>query len=225
MKRLRSILIGLSGFLPLLISLSALRCYSTEPDEKSWEKLPEPSRAGKISLEEALARRRSIRRFGKGDLTKKEISQILWAAQGLTSPRGFRTAPSAGALYPLEVYMLTREGVFHYSPRHHGLRKIKPGDHRPALARAALGQRPVRDAAADFVIAAVYARTARKYGARAERYVKIEAGHCCQNILLQATALQLGSVPIGAFYDGKVQAALSLPEDHEPLYIVPVGRP
>ncbi len=187
--------------------------------------LPKPAQRSEVSLEEALTRRRSIREFREEGLTSTETSQLLWAAQGITDPRGFRTAPSAGALYPLELYVATDEGVYHYLPQSHSLAMLSPEDMRLGLWEAGLIQDALREAAVIIIIAAVYARTEGKYGARAERYVRLEAGHAAQNILLQATALGLGAVPIGAFYDQKVQEVLALPSDHEPLYLIPVGHP
>jgi len=187
--------------------------------------LPEPRLEGELSLEETLAQRRSVRSFTAEQLTLEEISQLLWAAQGLTTSWGGRTAPSAGALYPLEVYVATADGLYHYAPQGHRAIVVSQADLRLKLWEVALEQDAIRDAPAVFVITAVYERTAKKYGERAERYVKLEAGHACQNILLQAVALDLGAVPIGAFYDDQVQAALSLPPDHEPLYLIPVGHP
>jgi SagB-type dehydrogenase family enzyme len=195
---------------------------SPPPEEMA---LPKPRLQGELSLEETLARRRSVRSFTEEELTLDEISQLLWAAQGMTAAWGGRTAPSAGALYPLEVYVATANGLYHYVPQGHKVIIESQDDLRPKLWEAGLKQDAIRDAAAVFVITAVYERTAKKYGGRAERYVKLEAGHACQNILLQAVALDLGAVPIGAFYDDQVQAALSLPPDHEPLYLIPVGHP
>ncbi len=187
--------------------------------------LPTPTLRSEVSLEEALTRRRSIREFTAEGLTSTEISQLLWAAQGITDLRGFRTAPSAGALYPLELYVATGEGVYHYLPQGHNLAVLSPEDVRLGLWEAGLKQDALREAPVIIVIAAVYARTEGKYGSRAEQYVHLEAGHAAQNILLQATALDLGAVPIGAFYDQKVQEVLALPSDHEPLYLIPVGHP
>jgi len=186
--------------------------------------LPTPSQRGGVSLEEALTRRRSIREFREEELSSAGISQLLWAGQGITDPRGFRTAPSAGALYPLELYLASGEGVYHYLPQSHSLAMLSLEDMRLGLWGAGLKQGALREATAIIVIAAVYARTEAKYGPRAERYVHLEAGHAAQNILLQATALDLGAVPIGAFYDQKVQEVLALPSDHEPLYLIPVGH-
>lgn len=188
--------------------------------------LPTPAREGQLSLEGALERRRSIRDFSDEPLTDAELSQLLWAAQGVTDPRGYRTAPSAGALYPLEVYVATADGFYHYAPGPHDLTQLTDRDLRPALHEAALFQDAIIEAPAVFVMAAVYERTAKKYGAeRSPRYVHLEAGHAAQNLLLQAVALDLGSVPIGAFHDSQVQEVLSLPADHQPLYLIPVGHP
>jgi SagB-type dehydrogenase family enzyme len=188
--------------------------------------LPEPKTSGPVSLEAALQSRRSTRDFTSQELDPGEISQLLWAAQGIADPRGFRTAPSAGALYPLELYIVTADGVFHYLPQKHALEVIRGGDLHAPLHDAALGQDPVLEAPLVMVIAALYERTQAKYGPeRSPRYVHLEAGHAAQNVLLQAVALDLGAVPIGAFYDAEVQAILGLPEDHEPLYLIPIGHP
>jgi SagB-type dehydrogenase family enzyme len=155
-----------------------------------------------------------------------ELGQLLWAIQGTTHERGFRTAPSAGALYPLEIYLVTEEGIFHYEPERHDLAVMSRDNPSASLYRAALSQEAVRQAPAVFVVTAVYERTAQKYGdERSPRYVHLEAGHAAQNLLLQAVALNLGAVPIGAFQDEEVQAALELPADHKPLYLIPVGHP
>ena len=188
--------------------------------------LPTPELMGTLTLEEALAKRRSVREFTDLPLTPEELGQLLWAAQGITHPAGYRTAPSAGALYPLEVYVIIHEGVYHYDPPGNRLSLHQSGDLRPALHAVALQQEPVLKAPAVFVIAAVYERTEIKYGEeRSPRYVHLEAGHAAQNLLLQAVALDLGAVPIGAFIDDKVTEVLSLPADHQPLYLIPVGHP
>lgn len=187
--------------------------------------LPAPRTTSNVSLEEALASRRSVREFTDEPLTLEEISQLLWAAQGITAGWGGGTTPSAGALYPLEVYVATPDGLYHYVPRGHRAEVVSRRDLREALAGAALGQAAASDAPAVFVVAAVYARTAGKYGGRAERYVKVEAGHVGQNILLQAVALGLGAVPMGAFLDEQVRRVLNLPAEQELLYLIPVGHP
>lgn len=186
--------------------------------------LPQPSLQGKMSVEEALAKRLSMRDFSGEALTEAEISQLLWAAQGITRSWGGRTAPSAGALYPLETYLVLRNGFFHYVPKVHQLSRLSDQNLLTPLASAALGQQCVREAPAVIVITAVYERIERKYGNRGERYVKVEAGHAAQNILLQAVSLELGAVPVGAFDDGRVKKALGLPGQHEPLYLIPVGH-
>lgn len=186
--------------------------------------LPAPSNTGAMSLEETMSNRESVRHFSAEPLTLSELSQLLWSAQGITRHWGARTVPSAGALFPLEIYVVFKEGVFHYAPENHRLSRKSGKDIRGRLSSAALGQDSIRQAPAVFIIAAVYERTSRKYGNRAERYVKMEAGHAGQNVLLQATALGLGAVPIGAFHDDRVRQALELPDHHEPLYVIPVGR-
>ena len=188
--------------------------------------LPPPELKGKVSVEETLARRRSVRRFQDRALTQAQIGQLAWAAQGITEPaRGLRTAPSAGALYPLKLYLLTAEGVFRYSPVGHRLVTLAKGDMRQQLSAAALGQRSVASAALAFVITGEHQRMRAKYGERAQLYVHLEAGHVAQNIHLQAVALGLGSVPVGAFREAEVSRVLGLAEEETPLYIIPVGYP
>ena len=178
-----------------------------------------------MSLEQAITQRRSVRSFTDRELTQSQLSQLLWAAQGITDPRGLRAAPSAGALYPLELYVVSSGGLYHYQPDGHRVVTLAEEDLRQAVWEAGLKQDALRDAPAVFLIAAVYQRTAIKYGDRAERYVHLEAGHAAQNLLLQAVALGLGGVPIGAFNDDQLHSALSLPQDHAPLYLIPVGYP
>jgi SagB-type dehydrogenase family enzyme len=187
--------------------------------------LPPPRTRSDVSVEEALAERRSVRAFTPGELTLAEIGQLLWAAQGITADWGGRTAPSAGALYPLEVYVVVAGGAYRYEPDGHRAEVLSGDDLRLPLQTAALAQSAVGDAPAVIVIAAVYARTAVKYGDRATRYVQLEAGHAAQNVLLQAVALGLAAVPIGAFDDAGVQRVLGLPSDQRPLYLIPVGHP
>jgi len=186
--------------------------------------LPPPRTTSQVPLEAALEQRRSVRSFLPDPLTEEEIGQLLWAAQGVTEPTGHRTAPSAGALYPLELYAVTPDAVLHYEPAAHAVAVRLEGDYRPPLRAAAWGQDPVGEAPVTFVIAAVVERTAVKYGERASRYVQLEAGHAAQNILLQAAALGLGAVPIGAFRDDQLAALLELPRAERPLYLVPVGH-
>lgn len=198
---------------------------ATAPSPRGEIALPACRLEGEMSLEEAIADRRSAREFTEEPLSLEEISQLLWAAQGITDPHGLRAAPSAGALYPLELYVAVAQGVYHYLPKGHALQVLSEEDLRHDLWEAGLRQAALQEAPAIFVVTACYERTEAKYGERAERYVKLEAGHAAQNLLLQAVALELGAVPIGAFYDDQVQAGLTLPLDHQPLYLIPVGHP
>lgn len=187
-------------------------------------KLPAPGKRGSMSVEEAILKRRSKRSYRDKSLSREQISQILWAAQGITdTSRSFRSAPSAGALYPIEIYAVCGDGLYRYVPRSHTLERLSNKDLRPALRDAALGQGFIANAPMDIVITGVYERTTGKYGDRGIRYVHIEAGHVAQNIHLQAVALGLGSVPIGAFSDENVSNVLSLSQEYKPLYIIPVG--
>jgi len=193
-------------------------------------KLPEPGYDSDVSLEQSLKQRRSVRSYRDEPLTLREISQLLWAAQGITGSGGLRTAPSAGSLYPLEVYVVAGDvsdltpGVYRYRADGHELTKIAGDDRRAGLARAALSQSCVAEAAAVFVFTAVYSRTTGKYGERGIKYAHLEAGHAAQNLLLETTAMGLGAVPVGAFDDGDVAELLNLPDNESPLYIIPVGR-
>jgi SagB-type dehydrogenase family enzyme len=182
------------------------------------------------TLEELLRQRRSVREYSEEPLTKEEVMKLLWAGQGITKPPRYRTAPSAGALYPLELYVVVgnvtglEPGVYKYDPVQNNVRLVKGGDVRQALAIAALAQSWVGEGAIDIVIAAVYDRTKVKYGERGERYVHMEVGHAAQNICLQATALGLGLVTVGAFDDSSVAKVVGLAGDETPLYVIPVGR-
>lgn len=185
--------------------------------------LPVPEYTNK-SLEECILARRSIRQFQDKDIPLSDISLLVWAAQGITAKQGFRAAPSAGATYPLEIFLAKRDGLFRYIPQRHALKREKAGDLRSEIAKNALNQMFIADAGVVFIIAGVFERTTWRYGERGVRYVHNEVGHCAQNIHLQAVALGLGSVPIGAFNGGDLKQSLEL-GDEEPLYIVPVGYP
>ena len=187
-------------------------------------KLPSPDFTN-ASVEECMEQRRSIRGYKNKELTLQQISNILWAAQGITEERsGFRTAPSAGATFPLEVFVAKKDGLFRYLPQTHAIKQEINKDIRKDIAKAALGQGFISDAGVVVIITAIFQRTAMRYGNRAARYVHIEAGHCAQNIHLEAVALGLGSVPVGAFRDDDLSRVLKL-KDEEPLYIIPVGYP
>ncbi|HEX6104608.1 MAG TPA: SagB/ThcOx family dehydrogenase [Gemmatimonadales bacterium] len=222
----------------IIVALLGAALAGCDPASGSWKGdalhravhdtagLQAPGDTMDLTLTQALRSRRSVREFAARRLSDLEISRLAWAAQGITHPDGRRTAPSAGALYPLELYLATSEGFFHYDARGNRLTSLHGTDLRPALERAAHGQAPVGTAPAVFVIAAVYGRTAAKYGTeRAARYVHMEAGHAAQNLLLMAGALGLGAVPVGAFNDAALGRALHLPSGEAPLYLVPVGEP
>ncbi len=191
--------------------------------------LPQPRLASAVSIEEALARRRSVRHFADVGLSLDDAAQLLWAAQGITHPRGLRTAPSAGALYPLEIFLFAGHvatvppGVYQYDPQRRQLALVVSGDHRQQLAAAALHQTWIADAPAVVMIAAVFRRTTVKYGKRGIRYVHIEAGHAAENICLQAVALGLGTTVVGAFSDADVKRLVG-PGLEEPLLLIPVGK-
>lgn len=188
-------------------------------------RLPEPRLDSGHSIERAIAKRRSVRSFLEEPLTVDQVSQLLWSAQGRTSPEGFRAAPSAGALYPLELYVATREGLDHYDVGEHALDRRRAGDLRAAIRSASLDQECITSAPAVFVFAAVHARTEREYGERAGRYVCMDVGHAAQNLLLQADALGLAGVPVGAFDDDHLHRVLALGPEQSPVYLIPVGRP
>jgi SagB-type dehydrogenase family enzyme len=204
-------------------------------------KLPSPQLKGKISLEETIQRRRSVRRYRKEPLDLSQLSQILWSAQGITGTREFRAAPSAGATYPLEIFAfigkqsiiaseskqtpkVLQAGIYHYEADSHSLSLHKPSDLRPDLARATLDQEFIIDAPVDIVICAIYHRTSYRYGRRGKRYVHIEVGHVGENIHLQAVALGLATVEVGAFNDEEVWQILGVEEQIKPLYIMPLGK-
>lgn len=239
--------------LPLLAIFSAGPCsqaawsrsiQSAEPAAE-FIPLPDPRFDSQFSVEKALKTRQSVREYRDVPLSLTEISQILWAAQGFTRERkepparwnpkyewqgGLRTAPSAGALYPMEIYLLAGKvegltaGLYKYLPKPHALKKVADVDKRKELCRATLNQPQVEKAPAVIVMAAVYERTSYKYGERAERYVHMEAGSIAENIYLQATALGLGTVLIGAFSDPDVKKVLALPTEEYPLVIMPLGQ-
>lgn len=196
-------------------------------------KLPAPNTKGKISVEEAISRRRSVRRYKNELLTIMQLSQILWSAQGITDLDRYRAAPSAGATYPLEIFILVGKGtiegleagIYHYDVNSHSLNLHKQGDFRVDLAQAALAEGFISVAPMDIVVCALYPRTSYRYGKRGERYVHMEVGHVGQNVHLQAVALGLGTVMVGAFNDEEVSKVLDVEEAIKPLYIMPVGKP
>lgn len=194
--------------------------------------LPQPSIAGKVSVEQAIQQRRTVRNFREIPLSLPQLAQMLWAAQGITDSKGLgRSAPSGGARYPLDVYIVVgkkgvgdlEEGVYHYAPESHSISSVGRKDLRKELAAACLGQMWMAEAPVMFVITAEYKRITGRYGDRGVRYAQIEAGHVGQNIFLQAEALGLGAGIVGAYHDAEVVKAMGIPLEREPLLIMPVG--
>lgn len=200
--------------------------------EENRIKLPEPSYQGTLSVERAIKQRRTIRDFQKKPLKISQLSQILWAAQGITDKRGFmRAAPSAGALYPLDIYAVVGDGavkgmetgVYHYDPKFHTVKKVCEGDKRGEVARASLGQMWMAKAPAILAITAEYKRITGKYGERGIQYATIEVGHSGQNIFLQSAGLGLDAGIVGAFHDNEVRESICARKSHQPLVLIPIG--
>jgi SagB-type dehydrogenase family enzyme len=231
MKRGLALFVLLAALPVIFAGCGAGEVTSTVSQDTVKIVLPEPRHGSDTSIEEALLKRRSVRDFSGEAVTLAQLGQLLWAGQGITDPTGKRTAPSAGALYPLTLYAVVGNvegvdpGVYKYEPATHSLQRVVNGDKRQALARAALGQECVGQGAIDIVITAVYEITTVKYGTRGLTYVHLEAGHAAQNICLQAVGLELGAVTIGAFDDEDVKKTLNLADDEVPLYIIPAGNP
>jgi SagB-type dehydrogenase family enzyme len=188
-------------------------------------KLPAGAKS-KLTLEEAIKARRSHRAYKSGALPLKTVSSLLWAAQGITHPKGLRTAPSAGARYPIELYLACDKGLFHYQPKGPSLRKLSSQDLRQELASdPGIPQAFIAQAPAIFVFAVERARTCGRYGLRGERFICLDVGHAAENLCLQAAALGLASCPIAAFDDNYMTRTLSLPDGQQVLYLVIVGEP
>ena len=194
-------------------------------------KLPPPAFKGSMSVEEALQQRRTVRFFTSRSLDLQQVSQLLWATQGITDPRGLRTAPSAGATYPLEIYLVAGDrgvtnltpGVYRYRPGDHALELTLKGDHRTQVARACLSQSWMAAAPVMVVFAAEYQRCTARYGERGIRYTHMEVGHAGENLFLETQALGLAAGIVGAFTDKALRQTLHLPKEHEPLLVMPVG--
>lgn len=225
--------------LTLMILCGGLICFfsvkesTPQAQEKSpfkgvTMKLPEPKLESQTSVEQALLKRRSVREYEEDSLSLEQISQLLWTAQGITSEWGGRTSPSAGALYPLEIYLVVgkvkglKPGLYHYEPGKHSVVQTRDGDLRGKLTEASLEQDEILNAPISIVITAVYERTMKKYEQRGIRYVHMEAGAAGENIYLQAESLGLGTVFIGAFEDEEAKKVLGIEED--PLGIMPIGK-
>ena len=230
MKR-RELLSGLSGLAAAALAsgctsqAATSRTQTTPARFGSPVPLPAPDTTGTIGLERAIRERRSMRAFRPDPLPVATIGQLLWAGQGITSSGGKRAAPSAGALYPLELYVVTPSQVMHYLPDGHRAESRTAADLRTGLKAAAVGQSTVTAAPAVLVVAAVPSRMSHRYGAaQGMEFVQIEVGHAAQNILLQAAALGLAAVPVGSVDPAQAAAALALPADETVLYLIPVGR-
>ncbi len=189
--------------------------------------LPQPRLSGSMSVEEAIAKRRSVRKYQPQELTLEQISQLLWSAQGITGRKPmFRAAPSAGGLHPLEFYLCRHDGIWHYEVEAHQLKQIYEGDVRRELAEASWRQAFIGTAPCVFAVSAQFRRSTGTYGDRGRfRYVPMDLGHAAENMLLQAVALGLGAVVVAAFDDSKIAQILHLPANEDPLYLIPVGYP
>jgi SagB-type dehydrogenase family enzyme len=227
-----AIIIGCLAIASLLFIFShGLPARADSQSTQAVVHLPEPDSSGKMTVEQALSMRRSVRKFAEQSISMEQLSQLLWSAQGITDKRGLRTAPSAGALYPLELYIVAKNidglasGIYKYMPDNRKLTLINQGGKIEELSQAAGNQSWITDAAAVVAITGVYERTAAKYGDRAIRYVNIETGCAAENIYLQATAIGLGTTLVGAFADDKVTDVLGLKIDEYPLALMPVGYP
>jgi SagB-type dehydrogenase family enzyme len=187
--------------------------------------LPLPANHAASPLTKIIIARRSVRAFTRAPVPLDQLGALLWAAQGITSPHGLRAAPSAGATYPLEVFVANARGVFHYRPIKNELVQLHTNDVRRALGAAALGQPCVTYAPAVVAFGAVCARTTTRYGERGLMYIHMEIGHATQNLMLKAVELGLGTVAVGAFDEQAAAAALQVHKDTRILYLVPVGTP
>jgi SagB-type dehydrogenase family enzyme len=230
---MKKIIFPLSVLFILLAVSSNISCQdqSDRTTAQDLIQLPLPNYDGNTSVEKALLDRRSVRNYSEGQLNLSELSQILWSAQGITDKtNGLRTSPSAGALYPLEIYVAAANvkslepGLYKYNPHDHTLDLISEGDIRNDMSNASLKQGAITNSSAIIIITAIYERTSVKYGKRAERYVFMEAGHAGQNIYLQCVSLGLGTVMIGAFNDDALKKVLNLPDIEHPLALYPVGN-
>ncbi|MGL5741445.1 MAG: SagB/ThcOx family dehydrogenase [Legionella sp.] len=203
---------------------------STRVNTEVKIKLPTPVYGGSTSIEKALKQCRSVRQYKDEAMTLQQVSQLLWAAQGNTSPKVFRTAPSAGGLYPLEVYLVSGNvrdlpaGIYHYLPAENALTLIVEGDKRAALTSAALNQNSIKHAPMNIVMTGIYGRTVKRYGNGGTQFVHMEIGHAAQNVCLEAVSLGLGTVTIGALDATAYRAILALPSEEISFYIMPVGK-
>jgi SagB-type dehydrogenase family enzyme len=216
-----------------LVMLASLLFSAISSPAAEIVKLPPPNFQGRMSVAEALKKRRTVRQFSNKELDLAQVSQLLWGMGGISDSRGLRTAPSAGATYPLEFYLVVGErgvtglapGLYHYRPDSQTLELTRQGDLRIAVARACLHQTWMAAAPVMVVSAAEYRRCTARYGERGIRYTHMEAGHTGENLFLQAEALGLACGIVGAFEDRILKEVLHLPQQHEPLLVMPVGYP
>ena len=221
MKRLTILTIILACFATLCLGRSRSRIAP-----QMIIQLTDPNLRGTLTLEEALARRRSVRQFSSEPVKRSQISQLAWAGQGITEPqRGLRTAPSAGAIYPIELLFATQEGLFVYRPADHSLLQTGNQDIRNMLAATASMAESIAGAGCNIIVAGSFRKLTDQYKNKARTYMHMEAGHIAQNILLQAVCLDLGSVTVGDFDTKEVRKVCKLRRDLEPLYIICVGYP
>ena len=209
------------------ILLAATASLAAEPQAVA---LPKPALTGKVTLEQAIARRRSVREYAPGALTLAEVSQLMWVAQGITSPDGKRATPSARAVYPLQVWLVANDvtglpaGIYRYEPKEHALALVAAGDQRDSMAAAASGQAPIEHASAIVAVIGDSALAATKFRGNADRWLGMEAGFVVQDVYLECTALGLGTVMVGGFEEGAARRALGVPPGWEALALMPVGR-
>jgi len=217
------------AILALVLAFFTIPCYGQRrirAPQRKVVQLTEPNVTGPVSLEEALAKRRTVLRFSNQPLKWAQIGQLAWAGQGITDrQRGLRTAPSAGSIYPIELLFATQEGLYTYRPADHSLEQISDQDLRVALARDGKTQDSAAEAACDIILAGSIRRLSEQFKDKARNYLLMEAGHIAQNIQLQAVCLGLGSVTLGGFDAQGVRKVCSLSKGLEPLYIISVGYP
>lgn len=224
MKNLACILILLVCFSSVVFSQNPARPSAVGPSVTM--QLPQPQTNSRISLEQAIENRRSVRQFTDEPLTISQLGQLCWAAQGITEPnKGMRTAPSAGAIYPIALYVLLPDGLYVYVPEKHELSKLISGNLRKSVSNASFNQRFIENAPCTFILAGSIKKVESRYRSRGAKFTYIEAGHIAQNIQLQATVIGLGSVPIGVIDEKTIAQICKMPQGLEVLYVMPVGNP
>ncbi len=215
-----------SAYLLMALVLGGPTWTWAQPAEGGEVVLPAPVTDGQMSLEAAIAGRRSVKEFSDTPLTWQEIGQLAWAAQGITEPeKGFRAAPSAAAMYPLHLYLVTPDGLYHYAPVGHKLERLPLADALTKLRGVTSNQPSIQQAPLTVIITAAFAPMRERFGERADPFVYMEAGHVGQNLQLQARVLGLGSLPVGGFDPARVAEALALPAEHTVVYLMPIGHP